>query len=69
MPKIADYVWADAVYISWVRLLDSRAKAKNFSMKDMEEGIALLMSIRSKSICNSNILAHNEDLKGVREYF
>ena len=46
-----------------------RAKAKNFSMEDMKEGIAFAHEHGVKVYVTANILAHNEDLEGVREYF
>ncbi|MFR1157706.1 MAG: peptidase U32 family protein, partial [Coprococcus phoceensis] len=46
-----------------------RAKAKNFSMEDMREGIAFAHEHDVKVYVTANILAHNDDLEGVREYF
>mgnify|MGYP000340000111 FL=1 len=46
-----------------------RAKAKNFSMEDMKEGILFAHEHGVKVYVTANILAHNEDLDGVREYF
>lgn len=66
--KIAVMFGADAVYIGG-EAFGLRAKAKNFSMKDMEEGIAFAHEHGVKVYVTANILAHNEDLKGVREYF
>ena len=45
-----------------------RAKAKNFSHEDMAEGIAFAHEHGVKVYVTVNILAHNGDLPGVREY-
>ena len=59
---------ADAVYIGG-EAFGLRAKAKNFSMEDMKEGIAFAHEHGVKVYVTANILAHNDDLPGVREYF
>ena len=59
---------ADAVYIGG-EAFGLRAKAKNFSMEDMREGIAFAHEHDVKVYVTANILAHNDDLEGVREYF
>ena len=46
-----------------------RAKAKNFSMDDIREGIAFAHAHNVKVYITANILAHNADLEGVRGYF
>lgn len=66
--KIAVVFGADAVYIGG-EVFGLRAKAKNFSMEDMKEGIAFAHARGVKVYVTANILAHNEDLEGVREYF
>ena len=66
--KIAVIFGADAVYIGG-EAFGLRAKAKNFSMEDMKEGIAFAHEHGVKVYVTANILAHNEDLEGVREYF
>ena len=66
--KIAVMFGADAVYIGG-EAFGLRAKAKNFSMEDMKEGIAFAHEHGVKVYVTANILAHNDDLKGVREYF
>ena len=58
---------ADAVYIGG-EAFGLRAKAKNFSKEDMCEGIAFAHSHGVKVYVTVNILAHNRDLEGVREY-
>ena len=66
--KTAVMFGADAIYIGG-EAFGLRAKAKNFSMEDMAEGIAFAHSHGAKVYVTANILAHNEDLEGVREYF
>lgn len=66
--KIAVMYGADAVYIGG-EAFGLRAKAKNFSMEDMKEGIAFAHAHDVKVYVTANILAHNDDLAGVREYF
>ena len=66
--KIAVIFGADAVYIGG-EAFGLRAKAKNFSMQDIKEGIAFAHKRDVKVYVTANILAHNEDLAGVRAYF
>lgn len=66
--KIAVIFGADAVYVGG-EAFGLRAKAKNFSMRELEEGIAFAHSHDVKVYITANILAHNEDLKEVRNYF
>lgn len=66
--KIAVVFGADAVYIGG-ESFGLRAKAKNFSMEDMREGIDFAHAHHVKVYVTANILAHNEDLDGVRAYF
>ena len=66
--KIAVIYGADAVYIGG-EAFGLRAKAKNFSMEDMGEGIKFAHEHGAKVYVTANILAHNRDLEGVREYF
>ena len=65
--KIAVVFGADAVYIGG-EAFGLRAKAKNFSRGEMEEGIAFAHARGVKVYVTVNILAHNRDLEGVREY-
>ena len=65
--KTAVIFGADAVYIGG-EAFGLRAKAKNFSMEDMKEGIAFAHEHNVKVFVTVNILAHNDDLAGVREY-
>ena len=66
--KTAVIFGADAVYIGG-EAFGLRAKAKNFSMEEMKEGIDFAHSHGVKVYVTANILAHNDDLKGVEEYF
>ena len=66
--KTAVVFGADAVYIGG-EAFGLRAKAKNFSMDDMKEGIAFAHAHGVKVYVTANILAHNRDLEGVRAYF
>ncbi|MDI9242274.1 peptidase U32 family protein [Fusibacillus kribbianus] len=66
--KTAVRYGADAVYIGG-EAFGLRAKAKNFSMEEMAEGIRFAHERGVKVYVTANILAHNEDLPGVRRYF
>lgn len=66
--KIAVVFGADAVYIGG-EAFGLRAKAKNFSLKDMEEGIAFAHAHNAKVYVTANILAHNDDLAEAEQYF
>ena len=66
--KVAVIFGADAVYIGG-EVFGLRAKAKNFSMEDMKEGVEFAHEHGVKVYVTANILAHNQDLEGVRAYF
>lgn len=66
--KTAVMYGADAVYIGG-EAFGLRAKAKNFSSEDMKAGIAFAHERGVKVYVTANILAHNNDLAGAREYF
>lgn len=66
--KTAVIFGADAVYIGG-EAFGLRAKAKNFSLGEMREGIEFAHEHDVKVYVTANILAHNYDLAGVREYF
>ena len=66
--KAAVLYGADAVYIGG-EMYGLRAKAKNFPKEDMAEGIRFAHSRGVKVYITANIVAHNEDLEGIREYF
>lgn len=65
--KTAVIFGADAVYIGG-ELFGLRAKAKNFSIEDMKEGITFAHAHHVKVYVTVNIFAHNRDLEGVRRY-
>ncbi len=66
--KTAVIFGADAVYIGG-EAFGLRAKAKNFSMEEMAEGIVFAHEHGVKVYVTANILAHNDDLEGARAYF
>ncbi len=66
--KTAVIFGADAVYIGG-EAFGLRAKAKNFSAQEMAEGIAFAHGKGVKVYVTANILAHNYDLEGARNYF
>ena len=63
--KIAVIYGADAVYIGG-EAFGLRAKAKNFTMEEMAEGIAFAHARGVNVYVTTNILAHNYDLDGTR---
>ncbi len=66
--KTAVYYGADAVYIGG-EAFGLRAKAKNFSMDEIREGIVYAHDHQVRVYITANILAHNDDLQGAKEYF
>ena len=66
--KVAVIYGADAVYIGG-EVFGLRAKAKNFTLDEMREGVEFAHAHHVKVYVTANILAHNYDLEGVREYF
>lgn len=66
--KVAINYGADAVYIGG-ELYGLRAKAKNFSLEDMKEGIEYAHARGKRVFVTANITAHNNDLEGIRAYF
>lgn len=58
---------ADAVYIGGEEY-GLRAGAKNFSYDDMRQAVSLAHSLHKKIYVTVNIIAHDGDLPGVREY-
>lgn len=66
--KTAVIFGADAVYIGG-EAFGLRAKAKNFSMEEMAEGIQFAHGHGVRVYVTANILAHNSDLAGVEAYF
>lgn len=65
--KTAVIFGADAVYIGG-EVFGLRAKAKNFSMEEMREGLTFAHEHGARVHVTVNILAHNRDLPGVEEY-
>ena len=66
--KTAVIYGADAVYIGG-EAFGLRAKAKNFTNEEIREGIDFAHERGVKVYITANILAHNDDLPGVEEYF
>ena len=66
--KTAVIYGADAVYIGG-EAFGLRAKAKNFSHDEMAAGIEFAHEHGVRVHVTANILAHNYDLDGAREYF
>ena len=66
--KTAVMFGADAVYIGG-EAFGLRAKAKNFTKEEMAQGIAFAHAHGVKVYVTANILAHNDDLAGARDYF
>ncbi len=65
--KEAVYYGADAVYIGG-ELFALRAKAKNFTIEEMQEAVNFAHEHGVKVHVTVNILAHNDDLKEARVY-
>lgn len=66
--KTAVIFGADAVFIGG-EAFGLRAKAKNFTKKEMKEGIEFAHEHGVKVHVTANILAHNYDLEGAEKYF
>ncbi len=66
--KTAVRYGADAVYIGG-EAFGLRAKAHNFTIQDMKEGIAFAHEHECKVYLTVNVFAHNRDIEGIREYF
>ena len=66
--KTAVIFGADAVYIGG-EVFGLRAKAKNFSMQEMAQGIAFAHAHGVRVYVTANILAHNDDLTAAADYF
>lgn len=66
--KVAVDYGADAVYIGG-EAFGLRAKAHNFTIEDMKEGVKYCHSKGVKLYVTANIFAHNDDLEGIRSYF
>ena len=66
--KVAVLYGADAVYLGG-EAFGLRAKAKNFTLEEIREGIDFAHSHGVKVYITANILAHNGDLPGVEANF
>lgn len=66
--KTAVRYGADAVYIGG-EVFGLRAKAKNFSLEEMAEGVEYAHQYGVKVYVTANILAHNADIEPVKVYF
>ena len=66
--KTAVNYGANAVYLGG-EAFGLRANAKNFTMDEIREGVAFAHERNVKVFVTANILAHNGDMEGVREYF
>ena len=66
--KVAVIFGADAVYIGG-EAFGLRAKAKNFTLEEMKEGIDFAHTHGVKVYVTANILAHNSDLADAAAYF
>ncbi len=65
--KIAVKYGADAVFVGG-KQFSLRAKASNFDLKDIEEGVKFAHAHNSRVHITVNIYPHNEDLAGLDEY-
>ena len=59
---------ADAIYMGG-EFFSLRAKARNFSLKEMGEAVIRAHKKGVKVYITANILAHNADLKDAADYF
>ena len=66
--KTAVRYGADSVYIGG-EVFGLRAKAKNFSLEEMKEGVEFAHRYNVKVYVTANILAHNSDIEPVKAYF
>lgn len=65
--KMAIIYGADAVYIGGSQL-GLRTASKNFTNEEMEEGIAFAHARNKRVYVTVNIIAHNKDFEGIKEY-
>lgn len=65
--KIAILYGADAVYVGG-KAYGLRAAAGNFSLEEMQEGLAFARLHRAKMYVTVNVFARNEDLTGLETY-
>ena len=65
--KFAYLYGADAVYIGG-KNFSLRANAKNFSIDEIKEAVNIAHNLGKKLYVTVNIVFHNDDLKGLKEY-
>lgn len=65
--KVAVSYGADAVYCGGMRF-GLRAKAKNFTKEQLQEGIEFAHSHGTRVFITVNMIPHNDDLMGLEEY-
>ena len=65
--KFAFLYGADACYIGG-RNYSLRANAKNFSIEEIQEAVKYAHNLNNKVYVTVNIVFHNEDIKGIKEY-
>jgi len=65
--KIAIIYGADAVYLGGEGF-GLRARAKNFTLQQLAEGIKFAHDRGKRVYLTLNIIPHNEDLEGLPEY-
>ena len=58
---------ADEIYFAG-KSMGMRAGGRNFTEKDLEEGVEYCHKHGRKSNITVNIVPHNDDLKGIEEY-
>ncbi len=66
--KTAIAYGADAVYLGG-EVLSLRAKAKNFTMPEIKEGIRFAHEHGAKVYVAANIFAHNQDMRAAMKFF
>lgn len=65
--QFAFHYGADAVYFGG-KDYSLRANAKNFSLREIKEAVEYAHSLNKKVYVTVNIVFHNEDLEGLKEY-
>lgn len=65
--KFAFLYGADACYIGG-RNYSLRANAKNFTIEEIQEAVKYAHNLNKKVYVTVNIVFHNEDIKGIKEY-
>ena len=65
--KYAVMYGADAVYFGGMSF-SLRAKASNFTLSDIKEGVKFAHEHNVKVYVTLNIVPHNEDFEGLKEY-